>query len=338
MTAFSEGVSRRAVPEKVGDAFARTPCKKRHTLIVRFAIVRFTFVLLLTVAGGACSQQHTVEDNVATRPDPVPSSAATTTSSDRASEDIEREGEQSLSDSVVAGDLSLASALLANGAEVDEPRVNGFTPLMRAAIRDDAAMVRLLVGHGADLSATTPGGLTAGHVAAEANAVNAMRVLIEAGVDLWYRSGNGMNTLHHAAAADGYEVVQLLAAAGMDLDERSAVVTQGHGYPPDVASTALGIAARAGNLRSIEELLRHGADVNMQSERGQTPLLNAVVAHRPPAVIQVLLDAGADPTIRVGCVTRCSLEETDVLGWAQRLGDPAVIPLLDVALAGWVGE
>ncbi len=310
--------------ERGGRCLARTPCKRRHT-----PIVRFTLVLVLAVVGGACSQQHPVEDNVATRPDPVPSSATATTSS---------EGEQSLSDSVVAGDLSLASALLASGAEVDEPRVNGFTPLMRAAIRDDAAMVRLLVGHGADLAATTPGGLTVAHVAAEANAAKAMRVLIEAGVDLSYRSGNGMNTLHHAAAADGYEVVPVLAAAGMDLDERSAVVTPGHGYPPDIGLTALGIAARAGNLRSIEELLRLGADVNRQSERGQTPLVNAVVARRPPAVVQTLLDAGADPTIRVGCVTRCSLEETDVLGWAQRLGDPGVIPLLDGALAGWAGE
>jgi len=239
---------------------------------------------------------------------------------------------QSLSDAVAAGDLNLATAILDGGIDPDKPLVHGLTPLMRAVIRDDIQMIRLLLDAGADLEATAPEGLTPLHVAAEASAVDATETLLEAGADLSIRSHNGMNTLEHAAAAGSVDMIVAIAATGVDLDAQSEIITQGHGYPIDRGSTALGIAARAGHIDAITALLDLGAHVDAPSVVGHTPLLMAIFSGQPPELISVLLEAGADPAVRAACRTRCSYEEGDALTWAQRIGDPDTIPLLQAAL------
>ncbi|MEN8239891.1 MAG: ankyrin repeat domain-containing protein [Actinomycetota bacterium] len=240
--------------------------------------------------------------------------------------------EISLSEAVAAGDVDLARTLLEGGSEPDEPLVQGFTPLMRAVIRDDTQMIELLVDAGADFEATALEGLTPLHVAAEAGAADAVGRLLEAGADPGVRSHNGMNTLEHAAASGSADVIVIIAATGVNLDARSGIITQGHGYPVDEGSTALGIAARAGNVDAIAALLDAGASIDAPSRTGHTPLLMAIFTGQPPEVISLLLGAGADPTVTAACRTRCSYDEGDALTWARRIGDPDTIPLIAAAL------
>lgn len=251
---------------------------------------------------------------------------------DAPSELSEDPPEASLSDAVVAGDIDTARALLASGADPDKPRVHGFTPLMRAVIRDDDSMIRLLLDGGADFEAAALEGLTPLHIAAEADSVNAVNLLLDAGADLNMQSHNGMNTLEHSAAAGAAEVIVALAATGVDLDAQSDISTQGHGYPIDIGSTALGIASRAGHIEAITALLNVGADVDAPSLAGHTPLLLAIFSGQPPEVISLLLEAGADPEARAACRTRCTYDEGDALTWARRLGDPDSIPLIEASL------
>jgi hypothetical protein len=57
-------------------------------------------------------------------------------------------------------------------------------------------------------------------------------------------------------------------------------------------------AARAGDTKSIETLLRHGADPNLPGGvNGWTPLMHAIHKNRA-ATIQALLDGGADVNAR----------------------------------------
>ena len=241
-------------------------------------------------------------------------------------------GAASLSDAVVAGDIDLAEDILDGGSDPDEPLVHGFTPLMRAVIREDAEMIALLVAAGADVEATALEGLTPLHVAAEASAVDALASLLEAGADLSVRSHNGMNTLEHAAAAGSGNVITVIAATGIDLDAQSENTTKGHGYPIDIGSTALGIAARAGSIDAIAALLDAGASIDAVSRAGHTPLLVAIFSGQPPEIISLLLSAGADPTVTAMCRTRCSYEEGDALTWARRIGDQRTVPLIEKAL------
>ena len=247
------------------------------------------------------------------------------------------QGEESpsgdLSEAVGAGDANLVRAHLDAGATSDEPRVNGFTPLMRAAIRDDVAIVTLLLGAGADPHATAPEGLTAVHVAAQADAVASFEALVAAGADMGAASINGMNALHHAADLGSVGVIEYIAAQGMDLDVRSEAVTQGHGHPRDRGASALGIAARAGRLEAVETLLALGAGVDTLSATGHSPLLLAVFSGHSPEVVAVLLAAGADPRIEASCeVGGCSGEPGDALEWARRLRQQEMVPLLAAAM------
>ena len=238
----------------------------------------------------------------------------------------------SLSDAVTSVDLDRAKVLLGGGADANEPVVQGFTPIMRAAIRDDTEMVDLLLDAGADLDAVALEGLAVLHIAAEAGAVNAVGALLGAGADPDVRSHNGMNALEHAAAAGSAGAIRIIAVTGADVDAQSEITTQGHGYPVDIGSTALGIAARSGHTEAMVALLDSGAFVDATSLIGHTPLLVAIFAGQPPEVVSLLLDAGADPTVTAVCRTRCSYDVGDALTWAHRIGDPSVVPLIEAAL------
>ena len=242
-----------------------------------------------------------------------------------------------LSQAVESGDVDLVQAHLEAGADPDEPRVVGLTPLMRAAIRDDVAIVALLVDAGADLEATAAEGLTAVHVAAQTDAAASLELLVAAGAGLDDVSVNGMNALHHAADLGSVDAIEFIAGTGMDLDVPSEVVTQGHGHPRDRGAPALGIAAHAGHLEAVETLLALGAGVDSLSSNGHSPLLLAVFSGHSSEVVSALLAAGADPTIEASCeVGGCSLaefEEGDALTWARELNQTEMVPLLEAALA-----
>lgn len=241
-------------------------------------------------------------------------------------------------DSIESGDVSEAVAtgrhddlrrLLADGASPDEPVVNGLTPLMRAAARNDVVAVDVLVDGGADVDLRAGEGLTALHVGSRADAPEAVAELVSLGAAVESTSDNGMAALHHAAAAGSVSVIEALAAGGVDVDQRSEAVVQGHGHPRDVGPSALAIAVRAGHLEAAEVLIRAGADVDAQSQRGITPLLTAVFGDADPSMVELLLTAGADRSISVGCVAGCASEsEMDAIAWAEELDRRQLLELL----------
>jgi ankyrin repeat protein len=61
---------------------------------------------------------------------------------------------------------------------------------------------------------------------------------------------------------------------------------------PD-GDSCLHIAARQGNLRAVELLIKGGVDVNLQGDMGYTPLHLA----RTPEIVSVLLASGASTSI-----------------------------------------
>ena len=246
--------------------------------------------------------------------------------------------EPDLSRSVAEGDHAQVEVLLGRRVDPDEPVVNGFTPLMRAAVRDDATMLRLLIDGGADIEAAAPtGGLRALHMAAIADAPDAVRTLIDAGADRNARSRSGRGVLDHAAAAGSVGAIVALAEYGLDLDAPSAAYVQLPGFPTDLGPTPLATAARAGHLGAVEALLELGASVDGRSARGQTALLQAIGAGQSAELVGVLLAAGADAEVSAACASACVGPEADALGWARLLASDEVVLLIERCVAGQAG-
>jgi len=180
------------------------------------------------------------------------------------------------------GTLSAAGWLVAVGvspalAQKADPR------LIEAVRLQDGGAVERLLAAAVDVNAARADGATALHWAAYLDDVETARLLVKAGADAGAANTHGVAPLSLACTNANAEMVDLLLTAGADA--KAAVGT---------GETVLMSCARTGNAEAVASLLDHGADVNAtESEEDQTALMWAV-AQRHPAVVQVLLDDGAD--------------------------------------------
>ena len=226
-----------------------------------------------------------------------------------------------------SGSVDVVTTLLDRGADIHATdTAHGETALMFAAALDRTAVTRLLVARGADLSATA----RTLHIAALASAPGedalekasqrqppaapaADRRSDVAGVSRPYRyneligSQGGLAALHFAARQGGRETVRALVEGRADVNQPSA----------GDATTPLLIAAINGHFDIAQYLLQQGANPNLASAAGATPLyavLNVQWAPKsfypqPRAHLQqaasyldlmkALLDRGADPNARL---------------------------------------
>ncbi|MEZ5419866.1 MAG: ankyrin repeat domain-containing protein [Vicinamibacterales bacterium] len=162
-----------------------------------------------------------------------------------------------------------------------EPLAAG--PLVDAVKRRDADEVRALLADKVDVNAREGDGATALHWAVHAEAADLVTLLLDAGARPELANDLGVTPLHLAAAAAQAAIARQLLEAGAPADAAT---------PAGV--TPLMEAARAGQAEIVRALLARGASPDAaETQRGQTALMWAA-ARRHPAVVRVLVDAGAD--------------------------------------------
>lgn len=228
-----------------------------------------------------------------------------------------------------SGNVGAVGALLDRGADIHaRDAAHGETSLMFAAALDRAAVTRLLIARGADLSATAktldiaafasaPGEdaleKASRREAAEPAPAAPDRKPDVAGVSRPYRYNEligrhgGLAALHFAARQGAHDTVQALVEGGANVNQPSA----------GDATSPLLIAVINGHFDIARYLLEHGADPNLASDAGATPLyavLNVQWAPKsfypqPRAHLQqassyldlmkTLLDRGADANARL---------------------------------------
>lgn len=186
-----------------------------------------------------------------------------------------------------------------------EPRMQarpsgGFTPLLYAARKGCLECAQILLKAGADKNLTDPDGVTPLLLATLNFSFDTAAFLIQQGADVnrwdyWGRSpiyaAVDMNTLPTGGRADrpsldkttGIQLIEMMlkASANPNLQlklfppYRSLRDDRGADTLLSVGTTPLIRAAKAGDIPAMKLLIAHGANVNLPTERGITPLMAA---------------------------------------------------------------
>ncbi|MDB5348962.1 MAG: hypothetical protein JWN86_209 [Planctomycetota bacterium] len=265
------------------------------------------------------------------------------------------------------GDPEMLRALLAAGADPNQPGPFGFRPTLWV---EKPEVVRLLVEAGTDLGARDDSGDTALHYAAKDGRLDAIDALLEAGADIHGRNANGQTPLHAAAKGGKKAAFLALLRAGADI-----AASDDYGQTPlKVAETfirgakpgpdwlefkrelvAIGAlddragqlvdAAHRGDVPKFRKLMAAGADPNERADQigriGVTPLYAAACAGHAE-IVQALLDAGAnvDATTRSDASLRGEprLMSASALAGAASHGRADVVQMLLAAGASPDGK
>jgi ankyrin repeat protein len=204
-------------------------------------------------------------------------------------------------------DHELLGALIARKANVNARNEFGATPIAEAARIADARMVKMLLDAGAEPEGINPDGQTALMLALRTGEVAVVDMLIKAGANInTIEKFHNQTPLMWAAAAprNAGEMVKLLLAKGADIKPRAAytdwpsqITSEPRAqYRPTGGLTALLYAARDGCGDCVDALIAAGADVNLPTPEGVTPLMIALDNDHND-VARLLLDRGANPQI-----------------------------------------
>ena len=104
---------------------------------------------------------------------------------------------------LIAADVEIVSILLENGASVNNTDNEERNALHRAALQGNAAVVSVLLENGASIEALDPAGSTALHLAASEGHVDAVSILLQNGASIKAVNYEEFTALH-CAAFDGH--------------------------------------------------------------------------------------------------------------------------------------
>ena len=192
------------------------------------------------------------------------------------------------------GDVALTEALLRR-PEVDADAADeyGRVALHEAVRHERVEVVQQLLVHGVDLDcARQSDGCTALMTAARDGAVAVLGMLLEAGADWRLRNGDGETAAEMAQAAH-----EALAVAALELWEFQHGTSQERAQ---IWARQLMDAANTGDSEGVAQLLQADGvriDINQADEDGRIAL-NEAARHNHVAVIQQLVEAGADVNAR----------------------------------------
>lgn len=227
------------------------------------------------------------------------------------------------------GNVQCIEEILLDGENINKRDYHGLTALHYAAQGGQRSIIDLLLNKGAEIDARGNRGETPLYVATYYCHGKVVRALLEKGANVANRfktnSGLWLAPLL-IASGNGCDptILKDLLKAGADANE----IEKWYRYNPLIFASA------TGNLQAVEVLLSAGVAVNHQSNDGLTGLIGAAIKGSKE-IVQILLAAGADPTIRArqrAVPLHKELESNDTaLLVAKRRGHSEVVELLEAA-------
>jgi len=242
--------------------------------------------------------------------------------------------ERKLFEAVMANDPRRVSTWLARGADANARDRDGRTPLFEAVLWwKNPAIAELLIGRGADVRARDKDGQTPLYAAAAFGDEAHLCVVLDHGAEIDARDAHGRTPLHYAAHLGRGEATTYLVSRGADISLRDhdgrtpldllrttirldpqqeyrwaplermlgGVVTMKvteAGPQRGVADWGMLEALQDNDPKRVATWLARGADANFRSEGGRTPLFEAALPWKNPAIAELLLAQGADVRAR----------------------------------------
>lgn len=206
------------------------------------------------------------------------------------------------------GDLAEVKRLIAEGADVNLKDEDGGTALRIAAVYDHTDIVELLIDKGANVNAPNRDGLNPLNDAVFKNNKEMVSLLISKGADVNFMHYRDNQTpLFWAVETRGVEIIKLLVDNGAKLDIKDisgyTVLRYAASWglrdtvklflSKGVDTSSLHMAACAGDLSHVKELIQKGTEVDQKDEVGWTALFWAASAGQTE-VSEFLIDKGAD--------------------------------------------
>ena len=228
-------------------------------------------------------------------------------------------------------DAEMAGQLVRSRANVNATNRYGVPPLSTACTNGNAALVRLLLDAGANANASLPGGETVLMTAARVGSLEAVKALLARGANPNAQERRDQTALMWAAAEGHATVVRALIEAGSTIN-----ATLPSGFTP------LFFAVREGHIDVVRVLLEAGVNVNEtlqpKADRPASPLgtnykpirngtspLMLAVENGHFDLAMALVEAGADPNDQ-----RSGFTPLHAISWVRKpdasdVGDPAPI-------------
>ena len=189
---------------------------------------------------------------------------------------------------VLFGRTDHAEMLLAAGADPNIRGWDGNPPIFTALRHESIGIVKLLIKHTDDLSKMNKkgegaidalfGGEREGFNGYDKKAAQCLSFLLEEGLDIETHSHRGNKVIAAAAYARAYESVEVCIKAGSKLDaytfSRETILTSLlRDCHPEVQNSP---RIQKKLIYLIEMMIKAGADVNLNSRYGRTPLEVAI--------------------------------------------------------------
>ena len=233
-----------------------------------------------------------------------------------------------LAAAAICANLTIMKLLLDKGADANARLKGSYGSALVAAAasgNDAEAKVRLLLGAGADLNAPVPDGRYGSVLAAAAyvGSLSVMQLLLDKGVDVNARLQGPYVSALVAAAKSPHNTasVRFLLKAGADINARA------DGQPLGTALTAAvhwGYTTHKGKQtinETVKFLLDEGADINARFGGPHGSALAAALDCSNISLTQLLLDHGADPTVK-------NEKSRSVFHFAAKSGNPGILKLI----------
>jgi uncharacterized protein len=201
-------------------------------------------------------------------------------------------------------EYEIAEALIAKKADVNATNEFGVMPLTDAARQSNARLVKMLLDAGARVDSRNPDGETALMMAIKGGDLSIVQMLVNAGANVnTVEEFHKQTPLMYASAANrnAAPMVKLLLSKGADVKPRamysdwdSQITSEPRAqYRPVGALNALLYASRGGCYECVEGLITAGADVNLPTPEGVSPLMIAL-DNEHNDVAKLLMEKGAN--------------------------------------------